>query len=51
MTRTDLPMKPLKKLGKTAEKNILNGILAKNRIATKGWSPFSLALTLFYQRQ
>jgi hypothetical protein len=30
-TRTDLRMKPRKKLDKPAEKNTLNGILAKNK--------------------
>jgi hypothetical protein len=30
MTRTDQHMKPKKKLDKTAEKNTLNGTLAKN---------------------
>jgi hypothetical protein len=33
MTRTGQPMKPTKKLGRTAEKNTLNGILARNKFA------------------
>ena len=36
MTRTDQLMKLRKKLDRTAEKNTLNGILAKNKIAKKG---------------
>jgi hypothetical protein len=32
MTRTGQQMKPKKKLDKTAEKNTLNGILAKNNL-------------------
>jgi len=36
MTRTDPLMKPKKKLDRTAEKNTLNGILAKNRFGQKG---------------
>ncbi len=51
MTRTDPPMKLRKKLDRTAEKNTLNGILAKNKIAQKKVNePFSLALTLFVER-
>ncbi len=43
-------MKPRKKLDRTAEKNTLNGILAKNKFATeKVNEPFSLALTLFVE--
>ncbi len=34
-TRTDQLMKLRKKLDKTAEKNTLNGILAKNKIAKR----------------
>ena len=45
--RTDQPMKPRKKLDKTAEKNTLNGTLAKNNVHKKVDEPFSLALTLF----
>jgi hypothetical protein len=33
MTRTGRLMKPTKKLGRTAEKNTLNGILARNKFA------------------
>ncbi len=47
MTRTDQQMKPKKKSDKTAEKNTLNGILAKNNLRKKVDEPFSLALTLF----
>jgi hypothetical protein len=47
MTRTGQQMKPKKKLDKTAEKNTLNGILAKNNLHKKVDEPFSLALTLF----
>jgi len=36
MIRTDPLMKPKKKLDRTAEKNTLNGILAKNRFGQKG---------------
>ena len=42
-------MKPKKKLDKTAEKNTLNGILAKNNLHKKVDEPFSLALTLFVE--
>ena len=35
-TRTDQLMKLRKKLDKTAEKNTLNGILAKNKMTKKG---------------
>jgi hypothetical protein len=47
MTRTDPLMKTKKKLDRTAEKNTLNGISAKNRDLRKVNEPFSLALTLF----
>ena len=47
MTRTGQQMKPKKKSDKTAEKNTLNGILAKNNLHKKVDEPFSLALTLF----
>jgi len=33
MTKTGQLMKPTKKLGRTAEKNTLNGILARNKFA------------------
>ena len=50
MTKTDQQMKARKKLDRTAEKNTSNGILAKNKIATKKVNePFSLALTLFVE--
>ena len=35
MTRIAQPMKPTKKLDRTAEKNTSNGILAKNKIDTE----------------
>jgi hypothetical protein len=47
MTRIGQQMKLKKKLDKTAEKNTLNGILAKNNLNNKVDEPFSLALTLF----
>ncbi len=47
MTRIDQLMKLMKKLDRTAEKNTLNGILAKNKSLKKVNEPFSLALTLF----
>ena len=44
MTRTDQPMKPRKKLDRTAEKNTLNGILAKNKFAQKVERAFFVSL-------
>ena len=48
-TRIDQLMKLRKKLDKTAEKNTLNGILAKNKVPKKVNEPFSLALTLLVE--
>ncbi len=45
-TRTGPLTRLRKKLDKAAEKNTLNGILAKNKLPKKVDEPFSLALTL-----